>query len=78
MILWWYLKPKGVWVLLIKHGFKYHDLSKTVVFLEFWKLHSTPQFSYVSSHMAGSRPPHAVVLFYCICDLAIDDGLCML
>jgi hypothetical protein len=32
-------------ILQSKLNFKYHDLPKTVVFLEFSKLYSAPQFS---------------------------------
>jgi hypothetical protein len=57
----WYWKPKGVWLLLIKHSFKYHGLLETVVFLEFWKLHSKPLFSSVL-HACLPPTPDVIVL----------------
>jgi hypothetical protein len=48
MILW-YWKLNNGWLIQAKHIFKYHGLSKTIVFLEFLKLHSGPQFSYLLS-----------------------------
>jgi hypothetical protein len=40
-----YWNSKGVWFVQAKHSFKYHGFPKTVVYLEFSKLHSGPQFS---------------------------------
>jgi hypothetical protein len=31
----WYWKPKDVWLVQVKHNFKYHGLPITVIFLEF-------------------------------------------
>jgi hypothetical protein len=36
----WYCKSKGVWLIQVKHNFKYYGLPETTVFLEFIKLHS--------------------------------------
>jgi hypothetical protein len=45
----WYWNPKCVWLVQAKRDFKYHGVPKTVVFLEFWKLHLGPQVSSILS-----------------------------